>query len=211
MIRHLLLVTGCAVALGACEAQQEQAAQDVLNIENDAQAVPVNGAVGTFGTSTTGAGMMQDAALRTADGRQVGNVSMRDEGGTTILTVSVRDIPQGTHGMHIHAVGRCEGPTFESAGAHWNPQNRQHGTENPQGPHAGDLQNIEVGQVGTGGVTANLRNVALRDGMTPLLDEDGAALIIHAQADDYRTDPGGGSGDRIACAVLSPPGAAAAN
>lgn len=203
MIRHLLLVTGCAAVLAGCQAQQEQAGQDVLNIENDAQAVPVNGAAESFGTSTTGTGMMQDAALRTADGRQVGNVSMRDEAGTTVLTASVRGMPQGTYGMHVHAVGRCEGPKFESAGAHWNPENQQHGTQNPQGPHAGDLQNIEVGQAGSGGVTANLQNVALRGGLTPMLDQDGAALIIHAKADDYRTDPSGNSGDRIACAVLS--------
>jgi Cu-Zn family superoxide dismutase len=207
MIRHFLLLTACAATLAACQAQQEEAARDVLNMENDAQAVPVNGAVENFGTSTTGAGMMQDAALRTADGRQVGSVSMREEAGATVLTVSVQGMPQGTYGMHIHAVGKCDRPRFETAAAHWNPDNKQHGRNNPQGPHAGDLDNLTVGAAGSGGVTANLKSVALRSGMTPLLDEDGAALLIHAKADDFRTDPSGNSGDRIACAVLSPGGA----
>jgi Cu-Zn family superoxide dismutase len=209
MIRPLLLITACAATLAACQAQREEDARDVLNMENDAQAVPVNGAAETLGTSTTGTGMMQSAQLRTADGRQVGTVSTRDEGGVTVMTVAVQGMPQGTYGMHVHAVGKCEGPKFESAGAHWNPENRQHGTANPQGPHAGDLENITVGQAGSGGVTANLRNVALRGGMTPMFDQDGAALMIHAKADDYRTDPSGNSGDRIACAVLGGGGAAA--
>lgn len=209
MTRHLLLITACAAGLAACEAQNREAARDVLNMENDAQAVPANGAAETFGTSTTGTGMVQSAALRTAENQQVGSVSMRDEAGITVLTVSVQGMPAGTYGMHLHAAGRCEGPKFESAGPHWNPTERQHGRDNPQGSHAGDLENITVGQAGSGGVTANLRDVALRGGMTPLLDEDGAALIIHAKADDYRTDPSGNSGDRIACAVLAGPGAAA--
>ena len=207
MIRSALFLTACALSLAACN-QREEAAQDVLNMENDAQAVPANGAAGTFGTSTTGAGQMQEAPLLTADGRNVGNVSMREEAGRTILTISANGMPQGVHGMHIHAVGKCEGPKFESAGAHWNPDGKQHGRNNPQGAHAGDLDNITIGSAGSGGATGTLPGVALRGGMAPLLDEDGAALVIHAQADDYKTDPSGNSGDRIACAVLSPGGAA---
>jgi Cu-Zn family superoxide dismutase len=118
-------------------------------------------------------------------------------------------MPPGTYGMHIHAVGKCEGPKFESAGPHWNPGERQHGRNNPKGAHAGDLDNLTVGAGGSGGVTSNL-TLALSGGMTPILDQDGASLLIHAKADDYRTDPSGNSGDRIACAVLSGGGGAAA-
>lgn len=206
MIRSALFLSACALTLSACN-QREEAARDVLNMENDAQAVPVNGAADEFGTSATGTGQMQSAPFRTADGRQVGNVSMREEAGRTVLTVSATGMPQGTYGMHVHAVGKCEGPKFESAGAHWNPGNKQHGKSNPQGAHAGDLDNLEVGQAGSGGATVSLAE-ALRGGMSPILDEDGAALVIHAKADDYRTDPSGNSGDRIACAVLSGPASA---
>lgn len=200
-------VLGGSLVLAGCQAQNEEAARDVLNMENDAQAVPVNGAAETFGASTTGAGQVQSAALRTADGRTVGNVSMREENGEAILTISANGMPQGTYGMHIHAVGKCEGPKFESAGAHWNPDNKKHGRNNPAGPHAGDLENLTVGPAGSGGATLTLTGVALRGGLAPVLDEDGAALLIHAKPDDYRTDPSGNSGDRIACAVLSPGGA----
>jgi Cu-Zn family superoxide dismutase len=155
-----------------------------------------------LGTSTTGAGAVQDAALRTAGGKTVGSVSMREENGGVILTVSANGMPQGEYGMHVHAVGKCEAPKFESAGPHWNPDGKKHGKNNPQGPHAGDLDNLTVGPAGSGGATLTLASTALSSGMSPLLDADGAALMIHAKADDYKTDPSGNSGDRIVCAVL---------
>lgn len=201
-----LALLGGATLLAACQAQTQQDANDVLEMENATSgAVPVNGATDTLGTSTTGGGAVQQAVLRTADGRNVGEVSMREEAGATVLTVGVTGMPQGEYGMHVHAVGRCEGPKFESAGAHWNPDNKQHGKNNPQGPHAGDLDNLTVGQTGSGGATITLPSVALTGGLAPLLDADGASLMIHAKADDYRTDPSGNSGNRIACAVLRGP------
>lgn len=201
MIRSALFLSACVLTLAACN-QREEAARDVLNMQNDSQAVPVNGAMENFGTSTTGAGAVQSSPLRMADGREVGSVSMREESGATMVTVSVNGMPKGTYGMHIHAVGKCEGPKFESAGAHWNPLEKQHGKNNPQGPHAGDLDNLEVGEAGSGGATITLNDTSISGGLSPILDEDGAALMIHAKADDYRTDPSGNSGDRIACAVL---------
>ena len=201
-----LILLGSAMLLGACEAQTREDAEDVLEMENaTAGAVPLNGAADTLGTSTTGAGAVQSAVLMTADGRNVGSVSMREEGGAAILTIGARNMPQGEYGMHLHAVGKCEGPKFESAGAHWNPDENKHGKNNPQGPHAGDLDNLTVGQAGSGGATITLAGVGLRSGMAPMIDADGAALVIHAKADDYRTDPSGNSGDRIACAVLQGP------
>ena len=200
------VVIGTAILLGACQAQTDQDAKDVLNMENATSgAVPLNGAAETLGTSTTGAGAVQSAMLRTADGRNVGSVSMREENGAAMLTIGAQGMPQGEYGMHVHAVGKCEGPKFESAGAHWNPDEKKHGKNNPQGPHAGDMDNLSIGQAGSGGAAVTLAGVALSSGLAPLLDADGAALMIHAKADDYRTDPSGNSGDRIACAVLQGP------
>ena len=98
-------------------------------------------------------------------------------------------------------MGSCEAPDFGSAGGHWNPTNRQHGTDNPDGPHAGDLSNITVGSDSM----ATLEQVTpggMLQGESGLLDADGASVVIHETADDYRTDPSGNSGDRIACGVL---------
>ncbi len=128
-----------------------------------------------------------------ADGSAAGSASLSDRS----LTIEATGLPAGVHGLHLHAVGRCDAPDFTSAGPHWNPTNREHGSENPAGPHLGDLPNLTVGPDGRGGVT-----LAVPPG---LLDGDGAALVIHAEPDDYRTDPSGNSGARIACAVLKAP------
>jgi Cu-Zn family superoxide dismutase len=98
----------------------------------------------------------------------------------------------------VHAVGRCDPPGFESAGPHWNPTGREHGSQNPRGQHLGDLPNLLVGADGEGSFDLGIAGADLR----AMLDTDGAALVIHAGADDYRTDPSGNSGARIACGVF---------
>lgn len=130
------------------------------------------------------------AELRRGDGSSAGSVLLV----SSSLTVTAEGLSAGTHGLHLHSVGRCDGPDFASAGPHWNPTNRKHGSESPDGPHLGDLPNIQVGADGRGVAT-----LALPHGF---LDEDGASLIIHSSADDNRTDPSGSSGVRIACAIL---------
>ncbi len=109
----------------------------------------------------------------------------------------------GSYGAHLHAVGRCDPPGFESAGPHWNPTGQKHGKDNPAGMHKGDLPNLLVGTDGRGSFEYTIPNAGL-SGMLPnrLIDGDGAAVVIHASADDYRTDPSGNSGARIACGVL---------
>ena len=97
-------------------------------------------------------------------------------------------------------MGRCDPPDFASAGAHWNPAGKKHGMNNPAGPHAGDMPNVEVAANGVLSATLTLAGAS----MASLLDADGAALVIHAVADDYVTDPSGNSGARIACAVIQP-------
>jgi Cu-Zn family superoxide dismutase len=150
--------------------------------------------------------------LVNAAGEIIGEVRGGDSDRGATLLLNAQGLPPGVHGIHLHDIGICEGPSFESAGPHWNPTGRQHGGQNPQGAHAGDLQNVTVGEDGRLRVQivvpgTYLRNEGreVRPGAHEILDASGAALVIHAQPDDYRTDPSGNSGDRIACAVLGSP------
>ena len=142
------------------------------------------------------------AVLRNAAGEEVGTATFTEETGAVRLSVDVQGLPPGEKGVHIHQTGACEPPAFESAGAHFNPEERRHGTLNPEGPHAGDLPNLEVAQDGRGRLEATTDRVTLSAGAASLLDEDGSALVVHAQRDDLQTDPSGNSGDRIACGVI---------
>ena len=137
-----------------------------------------------------------------ADGAALGSVTVEDSAAGLIVRMAGTGMPAGTHGLHLHMVGKCEGTKFESAGAHWNPDNKQHGRENPEGPHKGDLPNATVGADGLLTESLTLAGVTLAE----LQDNDGSALVVHAQPDDYKTDPSGNSGDRIACAVIAPAG-----
>ena len=133
--------------------------------------------------------------LVNAAGASTGGVQVITGDGGANLRIAVQGLPPGEHGMHLHAIGRCDGPVFQTAGAHWNPDSRLHGHLNPQGPHLGDLPNLTVSANGHGAI--NFRIAGL------INDADGTALVIHAAPDDYKTDPSGNSGDRIACAVIA--------
>lgn len=135
-----------------------------------------------------------------AAGGQVGTVSGTPGDNGVVMSVAVRGLPPGQHGMHLHEAGRCDPPAFASAGGHWNAAARKHGHDNPQGPHDGDWGNLAVGADGAG--TAE-RVVPNYHGKIPAA---GLALVIHADPDDEKTDPSGNSGARIACAVLKAPG-----
>ena len=139
-------------------------------------------------------------ALVDTSGQSIGTVRMWESPGAVALRIEANGLPLGIHGVHVHAVGRCDGPKFESAGSHWNPANRKHGTDNPAGPHAGDMPNLTVAANGVLGQTVTLAGASF----AALADADGSALVIHADRDDLRTDPSGNSGARIACAVLGP-------
>lgn len=143
------------------------------------------------------------AELRKADGQAVARATVEPNGQGLRLRIEVTELPAGTYGAHIHMTGRCDAPDFASAGGHWNPMSRQHGSENPQGPHMGDLPNLVVDAGGTGSLLFDVPHGTLRGGDHGLLDADGAAVIVHASPDDYRTDPSGNSGARIACGVLN--------
>ena len=128
-----------------------------------------------------------------------------DYAGSFQVIVEAGNLPEGPHGTHIHAVGKCTAPDFASAGPHWNPAGRQHGRLNPPGPHLGDLPNLEVRENGTGRVDFDLPvPTGTPADANPLLDADGTAIVIHAAADDERTDPAGNSGARIACGAFAP-------
>jgi Cu-Zn family superoxide dismutase len=145
--------------------------------------------------------------LVNAAGETVGSVRAWQTAGGVDFHIEASGLPHGLHGIHVHSVGRCDPPDFASAGPHWNPVGRKHGLSNPAGPHAGDLPNVEVAANGILGATVTLPNANLfapPGAPEALLDADGAALIIHAQADDNVTDPSGNSGARIACAVIRP-------
>jgi Cu-Zn family superoxide dismutase len=115
----------------------------------------------------------------------------------------------GIHAFHVHAVGKCEGPEFTSAGSHFNPTNKKHGLLSKEGPHSGDLPNVIVPDSGALTVEVVIPHVTLKEGDQTLADADGSALVLHAGADDYTTDPTGNAGGRVACGVIAPPQAAA--
>ena len=138
------------------------------------------------------------ADLRTAAGVGAGRATASEVAGGVRFTADVSGLTPGTHGIHVHTVGACDAPEFTTAGPHWNPTTAKHGTMNPQGPHKGDMPNLIVGADGRGTVAVTIP-LATMDG---LLDADGAAMVVHANADDLMTDPSGNSGGRIACGVL---------
>lgn len=146
---------------------------------------------------------LASASLTRADGAAVGTASLREDRGATVLRVSASGLTPGVHGIHLHAVGKCEGPGFTSAGGHLNPTAKQHGSLNPAGSHLGDLPNLEAGADGIAMLEHRIGQpaAALR---TDLFDADGTAIVIHAGPDDYRSDPSGNSGGRVACGVLAP-------
>lgn len=143
------------------------------------------------------------APLINAKGENTGEVTfVEDKDGVTI-TIIAEGLTPGLHGTHIHEKGVCTTPDFTSAGAHFNPSGKQHGFKNPKGFHAGDLPNIEVGEDGKVAVTMTTTDFTLKDSEISLLDSGGSSLVIHEKGDDYKTDPAGDSGARLACAAIN--------
>ncbi|MDW7711063.1 MAG: superoxide dismutase family protein [Deferrisomatales bacterium] len=136
-----------------------------------------------------------------SDGRVLGKITAAEGPGGVLIAVTAAGLPPGPHGFHIHEVGACE-PPFASAGGHYNPTGRKHGLLHPEGSHLGDLPNVFVGPDGALRAELFAPGVALTGGPFPILDGDGASMVLHEGPDDHRTDPAGASGGRIACAVL---------
>lgn len=137
------------------------------------------------------------------DGNPIGEADFTEGADGVTITVKAEGLPPGKHGLHIHEKGECTPPLFETAGSHFNPTDKEHGFNNLKGFHAGDLPNVEVGQDGQLNASVTTAELTLKIGQeNSILDDDGSALILHEKEDDYKTDPAGNSGDRIACAVI---------
>ena len=145
------------------------------------------------------------ADIMDAKGAKIGTAKIKAVKDGVQISVKVTGLAAGEHGIHIHTVGKCEGPAFTSAGGHFNPTSAHHGMNNAADPHPhlGDLPNLKVGADGKGSATIVAKGVTLGEGANSLFHDGGTALVIHAKADDYMTDPSGNSGDRIACGVIS--------
>ncbi len=141
--------------------------------------------------------------VRDATGRVVGTATFTPTAGGVQLTARFEGLPPGQHGIHVHTTGVCDPPDFMTAGGHFNPTGKQHGLNNPQGAHMGDLPNLEVAANGSATFNGVLRGASLVSGDTSLLKADGTALVIHQDMDDQMTDPAGNSGPRIACGLIA--------
>ncbi len=167
----------------------------------NAPASPAADGDATAGTSAAipATAEMATAILKTADGADAGMVTATARDRDLLISVTAAGLTAGDHGIHVHATGKCDGPKFETAGGHWNPAGAKHGLSNPEGQHHGDMPNLTIATDGTGKMEYVIEGTSI----TEMLDADGAALVIHARADDQMTDPSGDSGDRVACGVFA--------
>lgn len=143
--------------------------------------------------------------LKDAKGNVVGTATIVSRGQGVEVKLDLRDLPPGVHAVHFHQNAKCDPPDFKSAGPHFNPTGKQHGFENPMGHHAGDMPNFTVKEDGTAKATVKDEDVVLGTGSEPnsLFANGGTAIMIHAKADDMKTDPAGNAGDRIACGAIT--------
>jgi superoxide dismutase, Cu-Zn family len=143
------------------------------------------------------------AGIKDAKGQNVGQAKFAATKGGVQISVTVTNLSPGVHAIHIHDAGKCDAPGFTTAGGHFNPANKQHGLQNPEGHHAGDMPNLTVGANGKGTFKSTIQNITLAgDGANSLFHAGGTSVVIHDKPDDMKTDPAGNAGARIACGVV---------
>jgi superoxide dismutase, Cu-Zn family len=145
--------------------------------------------------------------FKTSDGQDAGTALLTAAGSGVKVKLDLKNLPEGDHAIHVHASAKCDGPDFKTAGGHFNPDSKEHGTKNPKGPHAGDMpMNLQVMADGTDHVSFVTQSISLKkDAKNSVFANGGTAFIIHEKADDMMTDPTGNAGGRIACGVITAP------
>lgn len=162
-----------SLALAACQTPQEQASSQIAT-----------------------------AAIMDRSGTQIGTARFYSQADEVTVAISFSGLTEGTRAVHLHTKGDCSAADFTSAGGHLNPHGKEHGSLNPAGQHLGDLPNASIGANGTGSVSALLSGGS-SEVFANLFDDDGTAIIMHEGVDDYRTDPTGAAGGRIACGLVT--------
>ena len=215
-LKTLFAAGAATLALTACGNADDEVARDIdtgverteralENAVNDTERM-ADRTVERMDSSMDDEDMEMSFSLVNASGFEIGTVTIEDEEMGVEVDIDATSLPEGPHAVHFHENGTCDGPDFTSAGGHYNPSGVNHGFDAASpNPHAGDMRNIEVPRSGVVEVELDNERVTLRprDGLAPLLDSNGTALIIHAGADDYESQPSGDAGGRIACAVIS--------
>lgn len=191
----LTLIVG--IVMAACGGNEEPEAEDQERVDEtiDEERNDV--------AEETNESAEEEVVLMNNEGEETATATLSEgEHGVNIELIG-ENLPAGTHGFHIHETGSCEQPDFESAGGHYNPTDANHGFDDPEGPHAGDMENIEVAEDGTINTEVTADMVTMEEGQeTTLYPEGGTALVIHSGADDYESQPSGDAGERIACGVI---------
>ncbi|MCG1029149.1 superoxide dismutase family protein [Virgibacillus halodenitrificans] len=201
MKRSLLLVFSVLLimVLAACGGNEEEKPNKDNNQENEESSETM--ADQNKSDSTDKEDVL--VSLKNKDGDVVATATLTEDEEGVHVALEGEKLPAGTHGFHIHEKGACEAPDFKSAGGHFNPTDAKHGFDVPEGPHAGDMKNIEVGEDGTVQTERMADMVTLKKGeANSLFKEGGTALVIHSGADDYKSQPSGDAGERIACGVI---------